>query len=180
MSSRRFLRMRVVIFVAGNERLERVSACVCATNRAITVARDNAAQAGLRCRALEESLMKLVREREEMRTHLEAVRRERERGEIQTEEYVRKMAVHTESVSQAEEGGTAHQELARLQTKKQELEQKSRSSLPPSTQPPQLMQEWPTSLEGERVWRFSVARGGGSCWRASQQLRLDLVCWTKQ
>jgi hypothetical protein len=108
----------------GNERLEGVVARVCAANRAITVARDESSRAGLRCRELGESLARLAGEREEMRTQLEAVGRERERGERQKEEYVAKMAALRRRVSQAEEDTSAYQELARLLAKKQQMEQK--------------------------------------------------------
>ena len=112
--------------VTGSERLEGVVACVCAANRAITVARDDSSQAGLRCRELGESLARLAGEREEMRTQLEAVGREGERGERQREEYVAKMAALRRRVSQAEENTSAYQKLARLLAKKQQMEQKSK------------------------------------------------------
>ena len=117
------------MFLTGNARLEGVVASVCATNRAITIARDESSQAGLRCRGLEESLAWLAGEREELRGQLEVVGRERERGERQREGYVAKMAAHRRRVSLVEENTVIHQELAKLQAKKQEMEQKSKTRI---------------------------------------------------
>ena len=114
-----------VCVVLGNEQLEGVSASVCATNRAITVAKDRAARAKLGCKSLWETLGRLVGEREGIRAQLEAVGRERERGERQREQYKKKMSLHRERVSQAEKSSHAHLELASLLTKKQQLEQES-------------------------------------------------------
>ena len=106
--------------------------CMCATNRAITVAKYEAAQANLRCRSLEQSLTRLVGEREETRAQLEAVGQERERAQRQRESYRRKMELHRERVSRAEENCRAHQELAALQARKLELERKSTLNFPAS------------------------------------------------
>ena len=128
-----------------------MSASVCAANRAVTVARDESSQASLRCRGLEESLVNLVREREEMRRELEVVGRERERGEREREEYMAKMSAHRDRVSLAEENTSSHQELAKLLAKKRELETRSKSYI--LTVYSQailcLLQELPTSLKEE-------------------------------
>ena len=102
-----------------------VAACVCAANRAITVAQDRAARAGLRCQVLEVRLSGAVREREEVRRQLERVAEERERGERQREKYMNKMALYRERVAQAEKESEANKQLADIQAKKQQLEEKS-------------------------------------------------------
>lgn len=96
--------------------------------------------------------MNLVREREEMRRELEAVGRER--GEREREEYMAKMSAHRDRVSLAEENTSSHQELAKLQATKRELETKSKSYIIILTTYSQatlcLLQELPTSQKEER------------------------------
>lgn len=111
--------------MSENGRLKSVIACVCSTSKGITLAQDRAAQAGLSCQRLQQSMARLVGEREELRCKLERVVWEREEGQRQRVKYREKMAAHRERVLAVEKDSAVHKELAELQIKKQQLETKS-------------------------------------------------------
>ena len=117
-----------ICFASENEKLKSVAACVYSANRAITLAQDRAAQAGLSCQQLERSIARLVAERQDLQEQLEGVEWERKRGERRREEYGNKMERHRQRVSSAEQDSEAHRELAELQHKKQRLEDSSKAN----------------------------------------------------
>lgn len=100
---------------------------MCSANRAITLAQARTSQASLSCQNLEKTIATLVAEREDLQGQLERVSREREGEEKRRGEYGRKMERHRDRVSYVEQDSTAFRELAELQAKKQQLEDKSES-----------------------------------------------------